>query len=412
MGHARTSSHEKHHKKSEEIKESVWLKESSKIDIAPPWTFLADLDLRNASSMRRVATYFHYRIVEKRHRQDPLMPELEGKESRELNRMEDEWAGNELLMDMLLWFSTFREAKDKQMLYRAKELGRLVNNYVRKPKQYPKEHAQERINWDNKVKRYGGTGKPVVTETLGNDKEAEEAIAMRRTRQIANTTPATTPSETEATQRSTRDFESLPIEERTNQAPIFETGTEDIEEGAKDSDVEMRERSEEEQAVGYRHDGAGWSLWSTNIASKPILDSETATERKRKIEELGSQGSESPSSAISTPPFKRGRQPLRESTDASNRLKSTASLEDGNNSDDDSEMLSSAPSTPPFVRGRGSRRESTAMSSRPKSNTPVEDQINNDDHSNGSYYSSDDVRPHVSNRENEEGKSLISKIYY
>jgi hypothetical protein len=396
-GHARTSSHERHSKKVDEISESVWLKQKNKkkTDLAPPWTFLANLDLRNATLMRRVATYFYYRIVEKCPRQDPLLPKFEAMESVEMNRMDDESVDNKLLLEMLLWFSTFRDAMDMQIRFRAKELSGLVNVYVRKPKQYQKEHAVQRTLWNKKHKRYGGAGKPAVPETLRDDKEAgedEDIVPRRRTRKRKLTTQDTTAHEVEARQNYAHD--SLP-EKGTNQAPIFTTGTENIAEGADDSDVEMQERSDEEQIVSGTNEETDMSLWSTSIINKPIPDSPTAMQGNGRIEERKSQGSERSSSVNSTPSCMRDRRTQRESTELSSRPKSITSLEDENDNDDDIERSSSVDSSPPYRRGRRAQGESTEASSRLKSTASLED-TNNDDDDSKSSYASEDLKPHVS----------------
>jgi hypothetical protein len=329
--------------------------------VVQPWKYFANLDLKDAASMRRVAKYLYYWVSPNGidSRGDNDMYKLRVGEMLELNRMIDEADGNGLLTEMITWFSTFRDSQESEILERAQEVAGLVNYFVRRPHLYPTEHARERRKWE---KRYGAFGEQGVGEMIedgigdGDHEEKEEDKApKRRTRGMkAKTTQATGASERKARGKPTP--ESLSLEERTNQAPMFEPGNDDVEEGAEHSNFEMRERSQKDLPLdGQMDDQEDRSMSTFSIGSRSIFDPATTIDRKRKItdhlEERMGQGSERSSSANSTPPFKRRTQ--RESTEVSSRAMNVAPLADMNDGKDDD-------------------RES-------------------------SHYSSDDLRPHVSN---------------
>ncbi|EPE35987.1 hypothetical protein GLAREA_05325 [Glarea lozoyensis ATCC 20868] len=140
--------------KAEEVDHSRWINEPG-TGVQSAWGYFANLDTSDGDSMRRLAKYFHYRLNKINGRNDSAMYALDLTEMMEMNRMFEESVGNELLTEMLTWFTTFRDGPERQLLNRAQELARMVNNFVRNPTVYPVDYSKEKALWEKKNKSSG-----------------------------------------------------------------------------------------------------------------------------------------------------------------------------------------------------------------------------------------------------------------
>ncbi|KAH8779349.1 hypothetical protein BGZ57DRAFT_1004104 [Hyaloscypha finlandica] len=115
-----------------------------------PWRYMAALPLGHVPTMRRVMILTHHKLSPA----EKLFPMphlnwafLTREERKRVITMVHESNGNDLLVEMLRWFSAKFMEEDKEVEKATQTLRKLVTNAVRQPKSYQVEYFKQRKLW-------------------------------------------------------------------------------------------------------------------------------------------------------------------------------------------------------------------------------------------------------------------------
>jgi hypothetical protein len=216
------------------------------------------------------------------------MYELDTTEKIEMNRMFEESVGNELLTEMLIWFTTFRDGPERQLLNRAQELAGRVNNFVRNPSVYPVDYAKEKMLWDKKSKSAGtARTRGAATEAVEKGEGASPSPSVQTNdRKVSATSNA---KKRKVSAKVTSAQPDIPI--RTVPPRIFEKPESDEDEDEDDdeeNEVEIPGPSEEDLLDRKTYEGAEPAnpVKRRRLLSRAVLSAIKNNDMNSKMEQL------------------------------------------------------------------------------------------------------------------------------
>ncbi|RDL33870.1 uncharacterized protein BP5553_08238 [Venustampulla echinocandica] len=138
--------------KVQEVEESRWMRVEAEepTGVQPPYKFLANLDIEDASSIRRIMEYLHFKFAGHRSEQFRAGTDLDETEWRESQRIWWECDNNALLKTIVQWFAGHYQATDRRVGFAARRFQSYATHTARNPQKYKEEYEAEKIQWEAK----------------------------------------------------------------------------------------------------------------------------------------------------------------------------------------------------------------------------------------------------------------------
>lgn len=157
-----------HYKIENQLSDSLWMQNAPKV--RPPWEFFANLNPKDAKSMRRIAEHLIlslYSQDDKASHLEAFMTDTEifevqrmgdeanGREDRIHGRKNDKWRAespvemmNTLMFKVLEWFGDGKDESDAEVLRRAAKASSFIDISVRQPNDYKVEYEAADDEWE------------------------------------------------------------------------------------------------------------------------------------------------------------------------------------------------------------------------------------------------------------------------